>query len=240
MSKLFVTAIMSGSFAIGLTLLPTEGAWRMPLCVAAWAVFAISGIWCLRVYLKDRPGPVRGDLHVTVLNFAYEDKAGEIIADLMFFNNDSIQRTIIGVTFLYRKSESEKGYEFIASGPNSAPFIGHINPVNIAPGSNETRHYSATFDPTRIKVVGAQVGLLITFTIPERGDESATVMPAMQVVKTGDLSTPSLQMPIIRNLSLDSIRDSKQIDAIVGRLALQQHSERSIFRKMCDRLFDYW
>lgn len=143
-------------------------------------------------------------------------------------------------TFLYRKNASDKGYEFVATGPISAPFIGHINPVIIAPVSSETRHYSAAVDWSRIKSPGAQIGLLITFTIPERGDESATVMPALEVVKTGDLSTPSLQMPHIKNRSLDSIRDSKQLDAIIENLRRGKISARSPLRKMCDRIFDYW
>jgi hypothetical protein len=238
--KLLVTAIMSGSFALGLTLLPAEGAWRLPVCFTAWAVFAVTAIWCLCLFIVDsRKPPARGDLLLTVLNIDYEEKAGELVADLMFFNNDTIQRTVLGVTFLYRNSASEKGYDFYATGPDSAPFIGHINPVNIAPAGSETRHYAATVNLSRIRTVGAQFGLLISFTIPERGDESATVMPVLEVVKTGDLITPSLQMPHIKNRSLDSMRDSKQLDVILARMAPQQLSGWARVRQIRDRLFDW-
>lgn len=231
-------ALVNLALAVGLAYTSPPERWKPFVMSAAWIGFVVCCVGWLHAFFRESK-PQRGDLHLTVLNLDYEDKAGELIADLMFFNNDSIQRTVLGVTFLYRKSASQQGYDFIATGPISAPFIGHINPVNIAAGGSETRHYSAPVDPGRIKAAGAQFGFLITFTIPERGDESATVMPALEVVKTGTLSIPSLQMPHIKNLSLDSIRDSKQLDAIIERVARQKPPARPMFRKICDRLLDY-
>jgi hypothetical protein len=237
-SKAAWAAVMSVCFGVIGIVAPIPDAWKPTLTILAVLGLVVSGVgWWWAPKKEDISS--RGHLHLTVLSLNYENDAREVVADLMFFNNDSIERTVIGVTFLYRKSESEKGYDFYASGPNSAPFVGHINPVKIAPGCTETRHYSAVIDPARLQLIGAEIGLLITFTIPERGDESATVMPAMQVVKTGDLLTPSLQMPFIKNRSLDSIRDSKQIDAILEKTAPQPLTGWARLRQIRNRLFDW-
>ncbi|MEY2506230.1 MAG: hypothetical protein QOH01_559 [Verrucomicrobiota bacterium] len=229
---------MSICFGVVGIVAPIPDALRPTLTMLAVIGLGVAGIGWWWAPKKDEI-PSRGHLHLTVLNLDYENSAREIIADLLFFNNDSIERTVIGVTFLYRRSASEKGYEFYASGPNSAPFVGHINPLKIAAGGTETCHYSATIDPDRLQWNGAQIGLLITFTIPERGDESATVIPAMQVVKTGKLSTSSLSMPSIKNRSLDNIRDSRQLDAILEKMAPQPLTGWARLRHTRDRLFDW-
>ncbi len=227
---------MSVCFGIIGIVAPIPDAWKPTLTAVALIALILSGIgwWWTRTQEAVSP---RGHLHLTILNLNYEERTGEVVADLMFFNNDAIQRNVLSVSFLYRKNECEKGYEFYATGHDSAPFLGHIDPVKIEPGETEISHYAAAIEPARLRFIGRP--LLITFTIPERGQESATVIPAMQVVQTGSLSTPSLQMPIIQNRSLDSLRDSKQIDAILEKMSPQPLTGWAKVRQIRDRLFDW-
>jgi hypothetical protein len=185
----------------------------------------------------SKGGPVRGDLHLTVLSFDYDD--GYLVSHLMFHNNDSFERTVLGVNFLYRSNKSHKGFEVYNSGPRSAPFIGHIDPVKIAPKGEETRRYAAKLTPERFLVDGAEAGLSITFTAPGYGDDSATIV-AMQMEKTGDLSIPSQKFPNIKNLSLDSIAHSREVERLIrGFKASQEPKGFPKYIAYGARFFDY-
>ena len=85
--------------------------------------------------------------------------------------------------------------------------------------------------------MGAEAGLAITFTSPDRGEDSALVI-AMQVQKPADVL--GWNLPTIRNLSLDSIAKSKEIDALVAEYRASQRP-RGIFKylRYATRLFDY-
>ncbi len=211
--------ILSGVFAIALTVTPVPNQWRLPLVVVAWLAFFVllACWWQAPTKLMEE----RGDLHLTILHFDYDDHSNELVANLMFRNADVSERTVLGVTFLFRPNKEHKGWEFYSTGQPSLPFIGHINPLKIPSQSEETRQCSAKFDSKKLQD-GAEVALHITFTAPNRGHDSATVI-AMQLVKTADLCTPTRSFPVIKNFSLDSIAKSKEVETLLrGWIASQR------------------
>ena len=220
---------MSLAFAIALTATPLP--WW--IAVSAWTGVAIFVL--LWWFTPNKAADQRGELYLTILSFNHEEDS--LVAHLTFRNNDSFDRTVVGVSFIYRASKSDKSWAFFPSGPRNAAFIGHIEPVKISPKSEETRRYAAKIGPDRLKVIGAEAGLLITFTSPDRGDDSALVL-ALQVVKPADVLGWNLLT--VKNLSLDSIAESRKVDALVREYkASQQASDPSKYLGYVKRLFDY-
>jgi hypothetical protein len=208
------------------------------------AIMAVVSILILRAlhysncWIRARANTAeaaRGDLRLTVLHCDYDDSAGELIARLMFFNADSVQRTVIGVGFLYRASKAEKGWEFHSTGPYDAPFIGHIDPIKLVPKSEEIRTYRAQANPDRFNKEGAQIGLHVTFSVPGRHTDSAHVI-AMEIVP----SKPARHFPKVENVSLDEIGDSKKIAELIQRtMSSPPESVWSRFRGRVISLLDY-
>jgi hypothetical protein len=122
----------------------------------------------------------------------------------------------------------------------SASFTGHIDPLKISPKGEETKEYESNVADAKFERPGAQAGVLITFTNLGYGDDSATVFPVMETQKTGNLTTPSRTYPLIKNVSLDDMAQSKQIAKTVQAVKAA-FSPRGLRRyiALLTRLSDY-
>jgi hypothetical protein len=154
----------------------------------------------------------RGDLRLTILHFDYNGDTEKLEAQLMFSNDDALsQRTVIGVNFIYRAS-SDSNFALYHTGTPDAMWIGHVDPVELLPRTEAIRKYEAVVPRAKFDVIGAQAGLHITFSVPVRPTDNATVM-AMEIVES-NLTTPSRHYPGVERLSLDSISQARQIESI--------------------------
>jgi hypothetical protein len=154
-----------------------------------------------------------GELFLNVLNFDYDNSHQQLVSNLQFYNDDTVERIVLSVTFLYRPAASAQVYSLFLSGPNCEGLLGHIDSMHISPKANQVRRYVShkTVDQSKFKD-GAQAGLLIAFTIPGREEDFAYVMPLMQMRQGGGWAGPSRPFPS-RSISLDSIGQSKMIEA---------------------------
>jgi hypothetical protein len=201
-------AIVVSAFATQLSI------W-VKLAFAAVPSAGILGLlYCLDNWARRRVERQRGDLLFTRLNFDYDRDTKQLSARLMFFNDDSITRFVISVGFIYRSNRTQQGFEVFSTGTETDLFLGHVDPVRIAPNTPEIRQYSAKVANDKLSVIGAQAGVLITFSLPGRGYTSATVV--LLEVMPSNLTLPSFQLPDIADLSLDSISEATRIASIIA------------------------
>jgi hypothetical protein len=191
----------------------------------AFAAIPSGGILGLLYWLdkwaRQRVEGQRGDLLFTSLNFNYDRGTGQLSARLMFFNDDSVPRFVISVGFIYRSSKIQQGFEVYPTGTETDLFLGHVDPVRIAPNTSEIKQYSTKLASDKLSAVGAQAGVLITFSWPGRGHTSATVL--LLEVTPSNLTLPAFEFPEVSDLSLDSISDAARIASIIAeyRTAIQ-------------------
>lgn len=189
-------------------------------------------------YLRNRDSESSIGLRLTVLHFDYDGEAKNLEARLLFTNTGLEQRTVLGVSFLYRKSASDQQFDFFPSGPHDIPFIGHLDPIKVSPQTEEIKTYRAQIEAERFGVVGSQAGLNITFSVSEGRTDSASVI-ALEFVDSG-LFTPSRRFPLIENLALDQISQSKKVATMI-RKARAESAEKALLDppKSLPGLFDY-
>lgn len=215
-------------------------------------------------WLRERSCAVnaRGDLLLTIRSFDYDEMDNQLCATLTFYNNDSIPRNILGVRFLYRPTSHAKGFQMYDTGPRDTLWEGHFDPVKLQPGTEETKRYRSVpppkISPEIIDRPGSQFGLYISFTNAKRQTDHAVLIamevPTLPVVfapaitptplvvqvraRSASRTLVSRSWPVIENLSLDSIRDSLQIDEAVRTWrALQQ--TQPWYRSILSRYADY-
>jgi hypothetical protein len=208
----------------------------LPLVLFILAVGWIGWIHYCDKTAKAKAAATRGDLYLTVRNFDYDASNGQLYATLNFYNDDSMTRSILGVNFLYRKSAGTN-FHLYHTGPPDTLWIGHLDEVKLPPKSEETKHYRSIppkIAPELINRPGAQSGLNISFTNAKRQTDHAVVM-AMENPPASEHLLVSRSWPTIENLSLDSIRDSLQLEEAKRKWdAFQRQS--SWYRRLLSRL----
>jgi len=196
----------------------------------------LATFYFLDKWARQRVERQRGDLLFTRLNFDYDRDTEQLSARLMFFNDDSITRFVISVGFIYRANKTEQSFEVFPSGIETDLFLGHVDPVKILPDNPEIKQYSVKISRDKLSVVGAQAGVLITFSLPGQGYTSATVV--LLEVTPSHLTLPGLQFPDVADLSLDSNSDAARIASIIAeyRYAIQPRGflakSRAMFRRL--------
>ncbi len=192
-------------------------------------------VYYLNNWAGHRAGTQRGALLLGSLNVDYDWTTEQISARLLFFNNDSITRFVLSVSFIYRPSKAAQGFQLFYSGTSDPdPLLGHVDPIRVAPHMPEIKQYSTRIPSDKFRVIGAQAGVNVAFTLPGRGHSSSSVIPVLEV-GNANLTVPSLQMPQIAELPLDSISDAARVEEIITKYRASIRPEG--FRAKCRAAF---
>jgi hypothetical protein len=196
-----------------ISVLSSLGGWIVPVVLFSSLLvirLLLAPYWIYQKTCNERDALAHGPLRLTVVHFDYDEEAQELCAQLQFFNEDKVsQRTVIGVSFIYRRSESERGFEMFPTGTTNTHFIGHIDPVKLALQSEEIRPYRAHIDPSKFEIIGAEAGVHITFSVPRLANDTANII-AMKVAPS-HLTRPAREFPRIERVSLDAISDNLKL-----------------------------
>jgi hypothetical protein len=183
MSKAIWGGLVTGCFGLFIAALtaPSDVAWKTPLLVFTGFGCVVCAIGWLRCHQDEyRVESARGDLLLTVRHFDYDESDGQLCATLAFYNNDSISRNVLGVSFLHRPTADHTGYHRWETGPHDALWIGHLDEIKLPPQAEETKRYRsvapAKITPEIINRPGAQSGLYVSFTNARRQTDHAVVI----------------------------------------------------------------
>ncbi len=162
--------------------------------------------------LRDNTADLGEDLYVTVLHF--DQKEGKLSTHLLFHNHGSYERTVLSVNVLFQSPHQPRMFQVYGTGPaQSVFFMGHIDPLKIAPKGEGDKEYTYQVPNDRFQIIGAKAGLQIAFTNPKLGNDSATVFPVMEITESMHSGAPFYKSFFpVKNLSLGSRSETRRFD----------------------------